>query len=80
MSAPSESTEARRAQPPRPSALTPEQQRHEKTRIDALRARVRLEQRSLLRGLIFLAVVILIVSLARAGLDRLFVPGWWREW
>jgi hypothetical protein len=69
-----------RAQPPRPPALTPEQQRREKTRVESLRARVRLEQRSLLRGLILLAVVILIVSLARAGLDRLFVPGWWREW
>jgi hypothetical protein len=69
-----------RAQPPRPPALTVEQQRREKTRVETLRARVRLEQRSLLRGLILLAVVILIVSLARAGLDRLFVPGWWREW
>jgi hypothetical protein len=69
-----------RAQPPRPPALTPEQQRREKTRVESLRARVRLEQRSLLRGLILLAVVILIVSLARAGLDRLFVRGWWREW
>lgn len=69
-----------RAQPPRPPALTSEQQRREKTRIEALRARLRLEQRSLLRGLILLAVVILIVSLVRAGLGRLFVPGWWREW
>lgn len=69
-----------RAQTPRPPALTPEEQRREKTRVEALRGRVRLERRSLLRGLILLAVVILIVSLARAGLDRLFVPGWWREW
>ena len=69
-----------RAQPPRPPALTSEQQRREKARIETLRGRVRLEQRSLLRGLILLAVVILIVSLARAGLGRLFVPGWWRQW
>lgn len=69
-----------RAQPPRPPALTPEQQIRENARVEVLRARLRLEQRSLLRGLILLAVVILIVSLARAGLDRLFVPGWWREW
>jgi hypothetical protein len=69
-----------RAQPPRPPALTPEQKQREKTRVEALRARLRLEQRSLLRGLILLAVVILIVSLARAGLGRLFVSGWWREW
>jgi hypothetical protein len=69
-----------RAQPPRPPALTAEQQRREKTRVETLRTRVRLEQRSLLRGLILLAVVIVIVSLVRAGLGRLFVPGWWREW
>jgi hypothetical protein len=68
------------AQPPRPPALIPEQQLRENSRIETLRARIRLEQRSLLRGLILLAVVILIVSLVKAGLDRLFVPGWWREW
>jgi hypothetical protein len=45
-----------------------------------LKARVGLEQRSLLRGLILLAVVILIVSLARAGFGRLFVPRWWTQW
>lgn len=69
-----------RAEPPRPPTLTPDQQRREKTRVEALHARLRLEQRSLLRGLILLAVVIVIVSLARAGFDRLFVHGWWREW
>ena len=69
-----------RAQPPRPPALTPEQQRREDTRMKALGERLKLEQRSLLRGIILLAVVILIVSVAKAGLDRLFVPGWWREW
>ncbi|HTV08653.1 MAG TPA: hypothetical protein VMD97_06390 [Candidatus Aquilonibacter sp.] len=69
-----------RAQPPRPPARTSEQQRREDARVKALRERVRLEQSSLLRGLILLAVVILLVSLARAGWDRLFVPGWWREW
>lgn len=80
MGTPSEDTEFRRAQPPRPPALTFEEQRREETRIEALRARLRLEQRSLMRGLILLAVVILVVSLARAGWGRLFVPGWWREW
>ena len=70
----------RRAEPVRPPALSEREQRRESARIAAFRARVRLEQRSLLRGLIVLAVVILIASLARAGFDRLFVPGWWREW
>jgi hypothetical protein len=69
-----------RAQPPRPPALTPEEQKRKRTRLEALGPRVRVEQRSLLRGLILLAVVILIVSLARAGFGRLFVPGWWRQW
>ncbi|HEY4010736.1 MAG TPA: hypothetical protein VGM11_11340 [Acidobacteriaceae bacterium] len=70
----------RRAQPPRPPAASEREKREEATRMEALRARVRLEQRSLLRGLILLAVVILIASLARAGFGRLFVPGWWRQW
>ena len=69
-----------RAEPPRPPALTERQQRRETERIETLEARVRLEQHSLLRGLILLAVVILIASLARAGFGRLFVPGWWRQW
>jgi hypothetical protein len=55
-------------------------ERRETERLGRLKARVALEQRSLLRGLILLAVVILIVSLARAGFGRLFVPGWWRQW
>ena len=70
----------RRAQPVRPPVLSEPEQRRESARLEMLAARVRLEQRSLLRGLILLAVVILIASLARAGLNRLFVPGWWREW
>jgi hypothetical protein len=69
-----------RAEPPRPPALTEREQRRESARIERLKARVRLEQRSLLGGLILLAVVILIASLARAGFGRLFVPAWWRQW
>jgi hypothetical protein len=69
-----------RAEPPRPPAFTEREQRRESARLDRLNARVRLEQRSLLRGLILLAVVILIASLARAGFGRLFVPNWWTQW
>ncbi len=32
----------------------------------------------MVRGLILLAVVLLMGSAARAGLDRVFVHGWWR--
>ena len=69
-----------RAEPPRPPALTEREQLRESDRLDRLKVGVRLEQRSLLRGLILLAVLILIASLARAGFGRLFVPGWWRQW
>lgn len=68
------------AEPPRPPALSEREHRRESARVETLKGRVRLEQRSLLRGLILLAVVILIASLVRAGLGRLFVPGWWRQW
>jgi len=69
-----------RAEPPRPPALTERDQRRESTRLERLNARLRLEERSMLRGLILLAVVILIASLARAGFGRLFVPRWWTQW
>lgn len=39
-----------------------------------------LERRSVVRGLILLALVALIFGVARAGLDRVFVHGWWRQW
>ena len=70
----------RPAAPPRPPALTERDQRRETERLGRLKGRVALEQRRLLRGLILLALVILIVSLARAGFGRLFVPAWWRQW
>jgi hypothetical protein len=69
-----------RAEPPCAPELTERDQGRESARLDKLSARVRLEQRSLLRGLILLAVVILIASLARAGFGRLFVPRWWSQW
>jgi len=72
--------EQQRAQPPRPPAPSASQVRAEAERRDRLQARVGLEQRSLLRGLIILAALVLVGSLWRAGFDRLFVPGWWRQW
>jgi hypothetical protein len=32
----------------------------------------------MLRGLIVLALVVLVVSVVRAGLGRVFPPNWWR--
>jgi hypothetical protein len=60
--------------------LSERDERNEHVRKERLRARVGREQWSLLRGLILLAVLILIASLASVGLGRLFVPGWWRQW
>ena len=37
-----------------------------------------IERRSMVRGLILLAVVALSWSIARVGMDRVFVHGWWR--
>lgn len=68
------------AEPPRPPALTERDERREGERLGRLNARVRLEERSLLRGLILLALVILLASLLRAGFGRLFVPRWWTQW
>ena len=44
------------------------------------RSREALERRSVLRGSILLAIVAMVVSMARAGWDRVFIFGWWRQW
>lgn len=36
------------------------------------------ERRSVVRGLILLAVLVLVGSIVHAGFDRTFVHGWWR--
>ena len=69
-----------RAEPPHPPGLSEREQRRESVRLLTLSERMGVEQRSLLRGLILLAVVILIASLVRAGFGRLFVPRWWTQW
>jgi hypothetical protein len=42
------------------------------------REREKTERRSVTRGLILMAIVVLVGSIVRAGLDRAFVHGWWR--
>jgi hypothetical protein len=44
------------------------------------RQREALERRSLVRAMLLLAAIVLFLSIARAGFDRAFVPGWWRQW
>lgn len=42
--------------------------------------RLRRERRQQLRGLMLLAFVVLVFSILRAGVDRVFPAGWWRLW
>ncbi len=42
--------------------------------------RERTEHAGLLRALLVLAAVVLVGSIWRAGLDRVFVHGWWGQW
>jgi hypothetical protein len=39
-----------------------------------------IERRRQLRGLILLAIVVLVFSVLRTGVHRVFTPGWWRLW
>ncbi len=38
------------------------------------------ERRRQVRGLLLIALVILILSILRAGVHRVFTQGWWRLW
>ena len=67
-----------RAEPPRIPAPTSTQERAELERKAYFHQREQLEHRSLVRGLLLLALLVLAVSIVRAGLDRVFLPGWWR--
>jgi hypothetical protein len=64
----------------RPPKATPEL---EQARAEDQARRGRLaavERRSVVRGLIVLGVLALGWSMVRAGLGRVFVQGWWRQW
>jgi hypothetical protein len=45
-----------------------------------LREREIVERQSVLRGVTWLALAALVTSLLRAGVDRAFYAGWWRQW
>jgi hypothetical protein len=40
--------------------------------------REQIERRSVVRGLLLMALLALSISIVRSGLDRVFVHGWWR--
>ncbi len=67
-----------RAAPPQRPPLTPEFLRERAEYEQYRRQREAIERRSMVRGLILLAVVVLLGSMVRAGLDRVFVQGWWK--
>jgi hypothetical protein len=66
------------------AARAPELSRGAQRELAALRERRRqgelAERRGTVRGLLLLALVVLIASVWRAGLERVFLPGWWRHW
>ena len=45
-----------------------------------LRARERVERVRQVRGLVVLLVLVLVFSILRFGVHRVFTPGWWRLW
>ena len=67
-----------RAEPPRIPSPTPALERAEVQRKAYLAGRETLQARSIFRGLILLAILVLLASMVRAGFGRVFVPGWWR--
>ncbi len=67
-----------RAASPQLPALTPAV-KHQRAVFESYRReRERIERRSVVRGLILIAVLVLVGSIVRAGPDRVFVHGWWR--
>jgi hypothetical protein len=69
-----------RAEAVRPPQATPELKEAQAKQQVRLRALEGSERRSVVRGLIVLAAVVLAWSIVRAGLGRVFVHGWWRQW
>jgi hypothetical protein len=45
-----------------------------------LAARRQTERRRQIRGLLLLAIAVLVFSILRAGTHTIFTPDWWRLW
>ncbi len=67
-----------RAAPPRLPQLTPAMKRRREAYEVYCREREQKERRSVVRGLLLMALLALSISIVRSGLDRVFVHGWWR--
>lgn len=73
-------SQAPQAQPPGPATLGATALKAQAETRTYLQGRERLEHRSVLRGLLLLAVIALLVGLYRADAGRVFFSGWWRQW
>ena len=69
-----------RAAPPKVPAATPALQRALAEQASYRDTRSLVQRRSTTRGLILLGLIVLLASIARAGIHRVFLPGWWRHW
>ena len=67
-----------RAQPPRPPAATPELERIRVAEQLYKEDREREQRRSLMRGLLWLLLAVMVFSILRAGMEQVFLRGWWR--
>jgi hypothetical protein len=78
MSAPVATPE--RAAPPAIPAATQRQQRELAELGTYHREREDVERRRQLRGLLLLALVVIVASIVRAGFGRVFPASWWHLW
>jgi hypothetical protein len=67
-----------RAAKPRIPQPTATQLAEQKEHAVYLRGRTLLESRSMARGLMLLALLVLVAGFLRAGFPRVFPHGWWR--
>ena len=68
------------ASKPVPPTETPASVKGRRERHLYLKDREALERRSVWRGLLWLVLLALCFGLWRAGADRAFYWGWWRQW
>jgi hypothetical protein len=69
-----------RAAPPATPASTREYERDLAERDTYHRDREHIERGRQLRGLLILACIVIVLSIVRAGLGRVFTPSWWHLW
>ena len=69
-----------RAAPPQAPRVSAELESAREEHAAYVHGRELAERSGFLRALLVLAVVVLVAGIWRAGLDRVFVHGWWRQW